>query len=238
MAIFYSPRSVTENLSLCLDAGNTKSYPGSGTTWTDLSSSGITASMFGSVPFETDVTRCFNFATATGSSSADSSLGFSLSGAITNSTGDYTFEVWVKNVNSSSGQVGLISNAGGGDGFRFGVGTNGIYALCGPDYTEGAAAYTSSFDNNKWHQVVAVFNRTGSVAGSPRVLLYLDGVYQDYLGLPASQTAQNASAPGIVRSPCCGIYTGKLSVIKAYKKALSAAEIAQNFQALRGRYEL
>ena len=37
MAISYNPRIVTDGLVLALDAGNTKSYPGSGTTWFDLS---------------------------------------------------------------------------------------------------------------------------------------------------------------------------------------------------------
>ena len=31
----YNPHIVTDGLVLALDAGNTKSYPGSGTTWTD-----------------------------------------------------------------------------------------------------------------------------------------------------------------------------------------------------------
>lgn len=33
----YGPKIVTNGLVLCLDAGNTKSYPGSGTVWSDLS---------------------------------------------------------------------------------------------------------------------------------------------------------------------------------------------------------
>ena len=37
MAIKHSPRIVTDGLVLYLDAANTKSYPGSGTTWTDIS---------------------------------------------------------------------------------------------------------------------------------------------------------------------------------------------------------
>jgi hypothetical protein len=42
MAISYNPRTITDGLVLCLDAGNSKSYPGSGTTWTDLSGNGNT----------------------------------------------------------------------------------------------------------------------------------------------------------------------------------------------------
>ena len=34
------PNIVEDGLVLALDAGNTKSYPGSGTTWTDLSGKG------------------------------------------------------------------------------------------------------------------------------------------------------------------------------------------------------
>jgi len=40
MGISYSPKIVTDGLVLCLDAANPKSYPGSGTTWFDLSGNG------------------------------------------------------------------------------------------------------------------------------------------------------------------------------------------------------
>ena len=45
MGLAHSPRIVTEGLVLALDAGNTKSYPGSGTTWTDLSGKGNNGSL-------------------------------------------------------------------------------------------------------------------------------------------------------------------------------------------------
>ena len=37
MATEYNPRIVTDNLVFYVDAGNTKSYPGTGDTWTDMS---------------------------------------------------------------------------------------------------------------------------------------------------------------------------------------------------------
>ena len=39
MAFNYSPKIVTDGLILSIDAANKKSYPGSGTTWTDLAGS-------------------------------------------------------------------------------------------------------------------------------------------------------------------------------------------------------
>ena len=40
MGLTHSPRIVTDGLVLCLDAANAQSYPGTGTTWTDRSTSG------------------------------------------------------------------------------------------------------------------------------------------------------------------------------------------------------
>jgi hypothetical protein len=45
MALSHSPKIITDGLVLCLDAGNPKSYPGSGTTWTDLSGNGNNGSL-------------------------------------------------------------------------------------------------------------------------------------------------------------------------------------------------
>jgi len=233
MALFHSPSTAMNGLVLCLDAGNPKSYPGSGTTWTDLSGRGNNATMFGSVPFETDVTSCFNFATATGANAASSSLGFTFGSNMIQTSGNFTFSCWIKNPNSSSGQVGLFSNAGGGDGYRFGVGLNGIYFLIGPTYTEGGISFSSSLSSNLWYNVTTVYSRT-----TAQVLLYLNGVYQNAGSIPASQTGMQNGAPGLVRSACCGIYTGKLASFSAYNASLTASEIQQNFNALKGRFGL
>lgn len=48
MAFFHSPKIVTSGLELVLDAANHKSYPGSGTTWFDLSGKGRNFTLDGS----------------------------------------------------------------------------------------------------------------------------------------------------------------------------------------------
>ncbi len=45
---------VTDGLVLCLDAGNTKSYPGSGTTWTDISRTGNNGTLTNSPTFSSE----------------------------------------------------------------------------------------------------------------------------------------------------------------------------------------
>jgi hypothetical protein len=233
VALSHSPSLILPGLVLCLDAANSKSYPGSGTTWTDLSGRGNAATMFGSVPFSTDVAPCFDFATATGGTAANSSLGFTFGSNMIPTTGDFTFSCWVKNPNASAGQTGLFSNAGGADGYRFGVGLNGIYVLIGPNYTEFVTSFSSTLSSSLWYNVVAVFSRN-----TASILLYLNGVFQNSTGIPASQTAMQNGAPGLVRSACCGIYTGKLANFSAYNRALTAQEIQQNFNALRSRFSV
>jgi len=231
MGISYNPRIVTDGLVLALDAGNTKSYPGSGTTWTDLSGSGNNATMYGSVPFSTDVAPCFDFATATGANAANSSLGFTFGSNMIQTTGDFTFSCWVKNPNASTAQVGLFSNAGGADGYRFGLNSSSVYFLIAPTYTEGGISFSSTLSSSLWYNVVAVYSRT-----TASVLVYLNGVFQNSSSIPTPQTAFTNTAPGLVRSACCTIYTGKLAGFSAHNKALTAAEISQNYNALRGRY--
>ena len=45
MSLFHNPNMITNGLVLCLDAGNTKSYPNTGTTWTDLSGNSNTGTL-------------------------------------------------------------------------------------------------------------------------------------------------------------------------------------------------
>jgi hypothetical protein len=55
MAISYNPRIVTDGLVLALDAGNPKSYPGSGTTWTDLSGNGNNGTLVNGVGYNSEL---------------------------------------------------------------------------------------------------------------------------------------------------------------------------------------
>ena len=53
MSTYFGPEISTDGLALLLDAGNPRSYPGTGTTWFDISGSGgtnftINASAFNS----------------------------------------------------------------------------------------------------------------------------------------------------------------------------------------------
>ena len=52
MALSHSPKIVTDGLVLCLDAGDRKSYSGSGTTWTDRSGEGNNGTLVNGPTFD------------------------------------------------------------------------------------------------------------------------------------------------------------------------------------------
>jgi len=215
--IAYYGGIVKNGLILDLDAAKKDSYPGTGTIWRDISGNRNNATMFGAVPFVNDVTSCFDFASATGINAANSSLGFTFGSNMIPRTGNFTLSCWIKNPNLSN-QTGLFSN-GGPDGYRFGINRTGAYYLIGPTYIEGQINFSSSLLTTLWYNVVAVFSRT-----TAQVLVYLNGVIQGVVNIPASQTIFQATAPGIVRSACCSIYTG--------------TEVLQNYNATKGRFGL
>ena len=112
MGLIHSPRIVTDGLALCLDAGNTKSYPGSGTTWTDLSGNGRNFTWSsspsytsGSIPyFSTLGNRC--------TGPASNSFG------INNTSGYTIFLISMQNALATSSAFKFYKNNASGSGGR------------------------------------------------------------------------------------------------------------------------
>lgn len=66
MATYYSPKIVTNGLITCLDAGNPKSYIGSGTDWNDISGNNYNFTLVNTPTWGTHKgTPCFSFSGAT-----------------------------------------------------------------------------------------------------------------------------------------------------------------------------
>ena len=234
MSYYNGPKTVTNSLALYLDAGNSKSFRSGQSVWADISGNGNTATQSGSPVFSTDGGGCFDFATATGTSQT-ASMGFTFSSNMVTTTGNFSFECWIKGP-STAGQSGMFANAPSGDGYRFGVGSDGVYYLIAPLYTEGVITWASGTLNSAlWYHVVSTWDRTSA----KKVNVYLNGRYENFGTMPASQTGFDGSrAPGIVRSACCSLYTGKLAIMKVYNKLLSDSEILQNYSATKGRFGL
>ena len=205
----------------------------------DVYTSGIDATPYGTIPYEIDSVPCFNFAQVTssigsGSVSPGANMGFTLSSNPVPTNGNFTISTWIKNPNAA-GQLGFFSNAGSSDGYRFGPSNTSLYYLIGSasgTYKESFISYLSTLSSSLWYNVVGVFDKTNNL-----VSCYVNGVFQASDSIPSLTGSPFSSiAPGIIRSGCCSLYTGKLANISIYDAALSATAIKANFDANRSRY--
>ena len=85
MSVFAGPEINESGLVLYLDAGNIKSYPGSGTSWTDISGRGNTGTLVNSPTF---TGNSFNF------NGTNQYVSINRPQTITN-TGSSTIQCWV-----------------------------------------------------------------------------------------------------------------------------------------------
>lgn len=90
MATLYSPRIVTDGLILYLDAGNVKSYSGTGTTFNDLSGRGNNHTIVNSPTFSNG-RFVFN----------NTAMGFTKASALTGATSTCTVVLWYKSNNDT-----------------------------------------------------------------------------------------------------------------------------------------
>ena len=233
MATNYNPRIVTDGLVLCLDAGNTKSYPGSGTTWTDLSGQGNNGTLT-----NMDGSNYSDGALSFDGSNEYVNLTESLIGSnqIQTVTSSYTLEAWI-NVRSSSGTTSgaasIIGNSGNyGVGMQVGVSNGNPRMNYGFRFTNNF--YGSQFSYDTWTHICL------SRIHGQSVKAYLNGnldasFTSTELSVPSEQTYNNMrignSSPRIT-----GYYDGYISNIRVYNKGLTDAEVQQNFNALRGRF--
>lgn len=240
MSGYAGPEIANDGLVLCLDAGNVKSYPGSGTTWTDLTRRNNDASITSA--FRSLVNNGvfeFNGTThvATTGASADFNFGtsnFTISSWVwIDSTAAPTrpfdslktvtiFDCGPSNANPTSFAVG---------GSTVSVGTSIEFFQSSPNL---AVQIPCSITANAWHQVI--WQRSGLTFNG-----YLDGASVGStaitnVAIGGNNTAFIGQSKFTNPTNFKNEFKGYISSLQIYNRALSAAEILQNFNALRGRF--
>jgi hypothetical protein len=223
MSVFANPNIVSSGLVLCLDAGSPRSYPGSGTAWNDASGSNNTGTIFNGPVYNSSNGGYLDF------DGVDDYAGGANS-VSTDLTGDMSCEVWFKldavagdwvrplgKGDSSNRTYGLWYNTTSGGFLYQRYGTNNFQAT-----------YSTLPTVGQWYQMV------GTSTGSNHVL-YLNGVSV----ATATATGPWFSSTEGYRVAAATFHTfhnGPLSISRLYNRGLTAAEVSQNFNALRGRY--
>ena len=238
MGVSAGPNIVDDGLLLVLDAGNTASHSGSGTTWNDISGRGNTLTATSSPTFSSSNGGAIEFDGTDDLYTIDNTFIGSDQIATTEANGNYTLEAWI-NVHTSQGTT---TNADSiiGSTTTYGVGMQVGKSNGNPRMNYGARFtsnfYGSEFSYNTWTHVCL------SRIGGTSVRSYLNGNFDTSIGsqhleIPDGQTIGNMTI-GNSSSRITGFYDGLIACIRIYNIGLSDAQVKQNFNALRGRFGL
>ena len=253
MSSYGGANIVTDGLVLSLDAANRKSYPGSGTTWFDMSGYSNTITNAGSVGptfGNSGSIAYFDYSANLAGSGVDTYAYTNVGSALNNAlaTASFTIEMWIsRNVATVAlgDRESLFSNTGGAAGFRFQLVPAGLYYLIGGNNNEGfsEASVGSNYLtlDGRWNQVVMAYDRRAQL-GSYTVYAYANGTVQGSIAISSAASSSFIGNPGVVNPGvsrgCCTSYKGRVAKLSVYNKALTAQEIAQNYNALKSRFNL
>jgi hypothetical protein len=225
---------VTSNLILHYDPSNALSYPGSGTTITNLVGGGLNGTM-------SNITYTSPYFSFNGSSSqisvADNSL-------LEPGSGNWTMESWfyVNSTSSSAVILGKFDNGGLAQNVSYSIRINTLGNLFA-QFSNGQPAtfvnssnYTVSL--NTWYQVVYVWTNNG---GSGTIETFINGLS---IGTTSHSFASilNSTNPLYIGSYNGGEYSqyfnGRIGVVRLYNDSLTSTEVLQNYNANKTLYGL
>ncbi len=214
------------SLVLRLDAGVPASYPGTGTTWTDLSGKGNN----GTLANMTSPTITGYDPTNGGSMVFDGTDDWVQLGTLFSGTTDFTILAWAKT--STGGIQALIGNyppnTNGSLEFIWSTAANRAPYL----YIHPSPILQKSVSNTGLIKQVVVTRTGGSL-----ITFYVDGVA--LVGTANSNASILASAYRIgANTGNSELFTGNIYQMMVYTRGLSAGEILANYNSQKARYGL
>jgi len=236
------PKIVDDGLVLCLDAANKLSYPGTGTTWTNLSTSGNNGTLTNGPTFDSANGGSIVF------DGSDDYARISNSPELQFGVGSFTAFAWI--YPQATSNVRIINNRGSGfggnyKGYQFKLrqsgGSNWYFGDCGIDDADGNyKAYDSSniYPLNSWYYVSMVYETQNELR------FYVNSVLDGTLSVGTYGSLTNslptAIGAGISHNGVEGApsqeYNGKISITGLYNRALTAEEVLQNYEATKQRF--
>ena len=229
----FGPNIVSDGLIFCVDASNDKSYPGSGTTAIDLiEDNSITLS---GTTFESANNGIFNFDGNDAMATSVSDYDFNLS--------EFSIGMWFRIQATNTGTWQNIAAKYLEGAFQWRVQTNNsLQAYIQKSDTNYVELLDTSINYNSgdWYNSYITYK---NVADS--VKLYTNSILKD---TESAGTLSMINANGALTLGCresfgsAGSYqkymNGEIGSVYIYNRALSAAEILQNYNALKSRFGL
>ena len=218
------PRVISNGLQLHYDASDPTSYPGTGSTWYDLSGNNRNGTLVNNSGFNSTV--------------AGGVLTFNGTNQYINTTyipsPTCTISIWFyNNLNYSDWNRGIFSTFALGNYNGFYMGTSSVGSF-NPSlniwYNGNSALYSISsvMTINRWYNITVT-------SGSGTISIYLNGVLKNTI----SGSTNHADVLNIGRTRFDNNYwSGYIGNTMVYDRVLSAAEVTQNFDTLKTRFGL
>ena len=232
MAFVHSPKIVTDGLVLALDAGNVKSYPGSGTTWLDKSGRGNNATLTNGPTFNSGDGGNIVF---DGVDDYVINSNFN----ITPINNELCISLWYKTSNNANEKMlidlcGITNNGTNRDFFSIRQNWRSNNKIsCYFNSTAGFqfVAFPNQVVTNTWNNIV--YSKVGNTLNA-----YLNGVSVATQNVTGNiKTIQRYI---IAQDNLFGgnLFAGSISTVLIYNRGLTATEVLQNYNATKGRFGL
>ena len=257
MSYANGPKIVTDGLVLCLDAANRKSYPGSGSTWYDLSGNGYN----GTIQGPTFSNNAFNF------DGTDDYIDLSTYASSLIFDAPATINIWLKPTSalSVSNLVFFIGNGVSDattdnvDSFSIRYGnttgtlTNERFGLVkAVDHQSPEVRSALNIDGvldgdtfqNTWVNVCVTLQTnswqlyTNTISNTLTSSSYWNGTYYGYGDNISEKVAVAIGASKVNDGGSGGYFNGSITAISLYNRLLSSTERETLYNALKGRYGL
>ena len=230
MATNYNPKIVKDGLVLHLDAANPRSYPGTGTAWSDLSTSLNNATLVNTPTYSTSNNGYFTFNGSTQYATVADSESLRISSSITVQSFFYisTYAIWAGIVGKSTGLKAVYGLSLSPSSQRLRFNYNNVIP-----WTSNVES-TSTISTGQWIYGAATYDGTN-------VKIYLNGVLDktQNIGAITFDTTPGIPVDIAFDNPGADEYlNGRVSIASIYNRALSDVEVLQNFNATKGRYGL
>ena len=222
---------IKNGLVMYLDAGDSRSYSGSGTTWTDLSSKGNNATLVNTPTFSSNNKGYFDFNGSNEAAQIADSEDFTFG------TNDFTMDFWgymdalpgSGNEYGMVGQDGIGSDQGAGIRWKNDGGTMKVSFQIGG---VGTMNPTATLPAEQW-----IYCACGRRSG----VFFVNINGTDISTFTNSNTINNSTNVFYVgRSAFSGRYlNGRIALVRVYNnRSLSKTEVKQNYDSQKGRFNL
>lgn len=212
---------VTTGLVMYLDAGISASYPGSGTTWTDISYTGNDATLVNGPTYSSLDGGSILF------DGADDNAPTLFNGALN----DFTICCWFKPTDSSNVAYARLLDKSFTGGFWLGKDASS------PNSWGGGIQETSppfgrflTLTDGQWNFITSL--RSGSTN-----TMYGNGIANTTSGTVTSAALDGTSLLLAQYIGGAGYnFNGNIAIVQMYNRALTSAEVLQNYNATKARY--